>query len=152
MRVAKFPRVANPTFIATPEDATFTLAFRDNTDGKYYAKRSDGIVEPLGGGGGAVTSETGVTATGTNQATAANITKDYVRVTVNPLVPGVGVKVLPAVVNARQRVVNDTANPLLVYPQLGEQFEGLGANAPLVIAPAMSVETFCFTAGSIVLL
>lgn len=71
-----------------------------------------------------------LTATGTTQATAYQLTAAANVVTV--VAAGSGVMLPPS---GPARVLNRSANSLLVYPAVGQAIENNGLNAPVLIAP-----------------
>lgn len=55
---------------------------------------------------------------------------------------------LPASVAGMQAtIINAGANPLNIYPALGDQIDALGINAPLVLAAGKSAQLTCAIAG-----
>jgi hypothetical protein len=57
------------------------------------------------------------------------------------------VKLLAATQHLRQTVRNTSANDLDIYPQSGENFNGLAANAPYTLSGGGIVTFVCFTSG-----
>ncbi len=72
-----------------------------------------------------------VTAAGSNQGTATQLTSDYNVVTTTPASTGV---ILPAsLAGNKVTVVNVGANALLVYPPVGAAIDGLSVNIPVSV-------------------
>lgn len=94
----------------------------------------------------AVNASAAVTAAGTTQATALLLSSTFT--VVNSVPAGAGVVLPTSTASLRFVVYNDdAANSLLVYPDTGSQFEALGANVPISIAPGGRVEFVCTAAG-----
>ena len=77
----------------------------------------------------------GLSAAGTNQATATPIVvqlSEYTNVRA-----GTGVR-LPAVTNCSLTILNNGLNNLLIYPSVGDRIFGLAVNAPSFIIPGES--------------
>lgn len=74
----------------------------------------------------------GLTATGTNQATALALTSQWNEVDTTP--SGSGVLLSSYQQGQSQSVLNNGANPLNVYPPPGAQINALGVNAPFVLS------------------
>lgn len=98
---------------------------------KFFLSLSTVLSNLIGGVLG-FTSETGVTATGTTQATARAMTTEWIVITTTPLNSGVGLVGFGAGVPSE--VFNHGVNPLKVYPPVGSQIDALGVNAPYVLA------------------
>jgi hypothetical protein len=77
---------------------------------------------------------TGLTAAGTNQATALELTANINRM--GTVAVGTGVKLNSAITAGLPQIVfNGGANPLLVYPATGGAINSLPANAGMTLAP-----------------
>lgn len=152
---------ANPiTITADPLDKINNLAsiILNTNKGQLQLEIVDGnawgaeLVQSAPSGAG-ITSSTGLVAAGLTQGTATPIPSDYNRFgTVTPIANGGLLK--PAVVNAKQIILNDSAPPvnMNIYPQVGQAFEGLPANAPVTLVGGAQMEVFCFVAGAWVIL
>jgi hypothetical protein len=94
------------------------------------------------------TVSTGVTAyAGGGQANATQLNNEYNKVTVVASNAD-SVKLRAATKGLRQVVTNsDSAQNCDVYPQTGDNFEGLAANASTSVAFGTTKEFFCFTDG-----
>ena len=84
---------------------------------------------------------TGITAAGTNQATATALAAPTffaspATFVVSTVASGTGVVLPAAIAGMDITVVNAGANPLLVYPATGGSIDGAAANAPMSIPPA----------------
>lgn len=77
-----------------------------------------------------------VTAAGSTQGTATAITSDLAIITSGAAGTGV---ITPA--TGWTKIWNDTANTLSVYPPSGAQWEALGTNIPVALAPGVAIET-----------
>lgn len=92
---------------------------------------TDGITAHAGGGQGSATaliaSQNFIDTVGTN---------------------GDSVKVLAALKNRAQLIVNDGLNDLSVYPQSGENFSGQAANAALTVSPGGLLNISCAVIGT----
>ena len=75
--------------------------------------------------------ETGIVATGTNQATAYDLSigANYIAT----VAAGTGVVLDSTTAGTAQTVYNGGANPLLVYPDTGAAINQLATNAPMVL-------------------
>ncbi len=95
------------------------------------------------------TSTDGITATpGGDQGSSIELTTLYNNVTVVAS-PDDGVKLLAAIKNVRQTVINgDATNDLDIYPQVGDAFYGQGVNAPFVLTAGSTLSVLCFTDGT----
>lgn len=91
------------------------------------------------------TVDTGLTATGTNQATALQLNAQWNEV--DTAAAGTGVLLESLQQGQSQTVSNQGANNLNVYPPPGFQIDALGENAPYVLAPATTI-TFGFWSDS----
>lgn len=90
-----------------------------------------------------------VAATGNNQATAAALpAASRIKVTAADGVKAV--KFVTAIVGQEVEIMNtDAAGVLVVYPAVGDNFEGLADDVALTggLAPLSSLRVCCFTAG-----
>jgi hypothetical protein len=94
-----------------------------------------------------LSTETGITAyAGGGQANARALTAFDNEVTTVASAND-SVKLLSAVKHRRQTVRNDSVNDLDIYPQSGENFNGLAANAPYTLSGGGIVTFVCFTNG-----
>ena len=80
------------------------------------------------------------TATGTTQATAAQITTDYV--TVTTATAGQGIIAASAAGGKNCTITNKTAVSIVLYPAVGQSFDGLATNAGITMQPNSLVELF----------
>ena len=88
---------------------------------------------------------TGLTATGTTQATAYEVTTAKAAFTT--VAAGTGAVLDDqATAGDSQLIYNGGANPLTVYPPSGASFNGLAANGGILIAPSTACEFHCLTA------
>ncbi len=89
---------------------------------------------------------TGIVAAGTSQGTATLITDKYSSVSTVPTGTGV---VLPTFVNigvgVTLTILNDGANPLLIYPQSGASIDSLSVNAPFTLAVGGRINLICIS-------
>lgn len=97
----------------------------------------DGLILNSGTLSAAQTLTSGITATGTNQGTAAPLTSDIN--IVGTVASGTGV-ILTSSPPFHQRVANRGANSLLVYPNSGAQIENYGTNAGALLTVGSSVD------------
>lgn len=96
------------------------------------------LVNYIGDGDGAGLTETGITATGTTQATAYLLRNENSEVTT--VAVGTGVVVSNHLNPGRQQTIFNTgANPVKVYPRLGLQINALGTNIPFLLSPNTGV-------------
>lgn len=58
------------------------------------------------------------------------------------------VKTISATQHRRQRIRNNGANDVAIYPQTGDQIDSLGVNVPYILSPGNIVEFVCFSAGT----
>lgn len=107
----------------------------------------------LGGGTPWPTTASGLSATGTTQATALQLTAvTNVLQTVGAgsgvVLPSTSSGIAPSQPQSGQPylVVNGGANALNVYPPVGFQIDGLGANAPYSLASGKSQIFWCISA------
>lgn len=91
------------------------------------------------------TTATGLKATGTNQATALQLSSQWNEV--DTVAAGTGVLLSALQVGQSQTAFNGSANALLVYPPPGSQINALGANVAFSLA-AGSRATFDFTSAT----
>lgn len=84
-----------------------------------------------------------VTPAGGGQAGATQLTK-YDNHVDTVAAPGDGVKFLPAVKCLKQRIKNNGAFWIWVYPPLGANFLGLAINQPVKLNPGNGFEVTCF--------
>lgn len=102
-------------------------------------------------GGGLPSFESGIIATGSNQATASILTKEVN--SVDDVSSGTGVINDALELAGTSRLVqNFGANDLLLYPFLGSNFRGQLANEPVTIAPGNQKEYFAYTNGVLTLI
>lgn len=89
-------------------------------------------------------SQTGISAAGTNQATATALTTsdNFKLFEITSVAAGAGVKLPASAASHRLVIVNRSFNPLKVYPASGGTADAGGANVPTVIAGESSV-LFC---------
>jgi hypothetical protein len=80
---------------------------------------------------------TGLTATGTDQASAAPLTAQTNIVTTVPT--GAGMILPGGIVSGTMVITNASANDLLVYPPDGAQIGSYAVNAPVAISPGQTV-------------
>ena len=85
-------------------------------------------------------SNNSVTAVGTNQATAFQITTDFVTVTSSSV--GSGVVVSTASGGKNCIISNKSSNTILVYPAVGQTFDSLGVNSPISLPVNGLLELF----------
>lgn len=79
----------------------------------------------------------GLTATGTNQATALALTRQWS--TITTVASGTGVLVPPIATGTQATIWNDDAtNDLLIYPLTGMQIDALGTNNPYTLPAGKS--------------
>lgn len=90
------------------------------------------LIADLVGGVLGFTVQNGVEATGNSQATALQMTTEWIEVTMTPA--GSGVMLQPFGPGVPSSVFNRGANPLKVYPPVGAQIDALGVNQPYVLA------------------
>lgn len=88
------------------------------------------------GGGSAPTFAGGLTAAGTTQATAYQLTTQNAQF--STVASGTGAILTANAVGIGQTIINDGVNLLLVYPVSGQNFTGLAANIPVQIPPGGS--------------
>lgn len=89
-------------------------------------------------------SESGITATGTNQSTAYSVTTAVA--SFGTVAAGTGaVLSSQAVSGDSQLVYNGGANPLNVYPPSGAAFNGLPVNIPCVLPVNTACDFRCLT-------
>lgn len=106
-------------------------------------------------GMGAFTFSSGISAAGTNQATATVLTKTRNRI--DTVGSGTGVKEdVAAVVGMTRTIQNNGVNDLLWYPFGTNQFYEtgtglLGAGVPITIAPGNSAAYVCYNTGELTL-
>lgn len=93
------------------------------------------------------TVDTGLVATGTNQATALQLSAQWNEVDTVPA--GTGVLLSAYQSGQSQSVFNGGANALNVYPPPGTQINALGVNAAYVLAPGARVSFDFFSANQI---
>lgn len=91
------------------------------------------------------TVDTGLVATGTNQATALQLVKQWNEV--DTVAPGTGVLLSAYQKGQAQTVFNQGANALLIYPPPGSQIDALGVNVAYSLASGARV-TFDFTSAT----
>ena len=84
------------------------------------------------------------TAAGTTQATATQITTDYVTITSATALQGAIAALAAAGKNCT--ISNKTLVTVYLYPAIGQSFDGLGINAPIAILPYGLVELFGISA------
>jgi len=120
-----------PVSVATLSYTEFTC----NTDGVYVFRH---II-------GSYLSDTTITAfAGGGQANATQLNKEYNKVTV-VATTGDSVKLKAAKRGVRQIIVNaDTAEAMDVFPQSGDNYEGLAVNLAVSLTFGASMEAFCF--------
>lgn len=92
-----------------------------------------------------VTTSDGLVATGTNQATALQLTSQWNEVDTVPA--GSGVLLSALQVGQSQTVFNEGVNPLNVYPPPGARINALALNAPFPLGTG-SRATFDFTSDT----
>lgn len=96
------------------------------------------------------TYESGISAAGTNQATATVLTKNFTRV--DTVGSGTGV-IEPTALLKRGRVANNGLNDLKFYPQGSNKFYDMSAHdflspaAPFTIAPGNSIDWVRYESG-----
>jgi hypothetical protein len=101
---------------------------------------------------GGYTSQAGITAyAGGGQSQAFQLTSEYNKLD-TVATAGDSVKVSQASANKRHVIVNNGANDCAVFPVASENFEGLPANAAVSLSAGMSMEVFCFTNGTWVII
>ena len=108
---------------------------------KFFVSLS-AVLSNLVGGVLGFTSQSGVTAVGTTQATAFPMSTEWVVITTTPL--NGGVKLAGFGAGTPSQVFNRGANPLKVYPPVGGQIDALGVNNPYVLA-ATKMQNFSQT-------
>lgn len=86
--------------------------------------------------------DTGLVATGTNQATALQLTAQWNEV--DTIAPNTGVLLSAYNAGQSQTVFNQGANALLVYPAPGSQIDALGENVAFSLGSGLRA-TFDFT-------
>ncbi len=91
------------------------------------------------------TTDLGLAATGTNQATAPQLTSQWNVISTTPL--GAGVLLSSYQAGQSQTVFNQGANALSVYPPPGSQIDALGTNIAYSLAPGLR-HTFDFISGT----
>ena len=102
----------------------------------------------IGDGDGAGLDETGITATGTTQATAYLLRAQNSEVTT--VAAGSGVVVSNHLTAGRQQVIfNAGANALKVYPRTGTQINALPTNQAFYLAPNTGVLLQCVSSTRI---
>ena len=119
------------------------------------------VVQVLGQGGavksgqtlsnlfyGSFTTQDGLTAVGTTQGAGPLLNKSINRFTTVGL--GLSATLLPSVAGMELTVINDGANPLIVFPAVGDQINGAGANVSFSQSQTTAAVTiyYCVTAGS----
>lgn len=62
--------------------------------------------------------------------------------------PNDSVKLMSAVKNRRQKVRNNGANDVDIYPQTGQNFTGYATDAPFTLSPGMVWEFVCAVNGT----
>lgn len=87
----------------------------------------------------------GLTATGTNQATALQLSSQWNEVDTTPV--GTGVLLSGYQPGQAQVVLNAGVNPLKVYPPPGMQINALGVNAPFALGAGLRQTFDFFTSG-----
>lgn len=85
----------------------------------------------------------GLTATGTNQATAYALTAADNEFTT--VADGTGGVLYAGTPGDTQSVYNGGSNPLNIYPPSGSQINGIGTNNPVVVPPATGCLFLCLT-------
>ncbi len=98
----------------------------------------------------------GISAAGTNQATATILTKEINRIDTVGVGTGVIDNAAPTV-GFKRTVQNNGANDLLYYPFLGKRFYVIGAglmavNAPITIGSGNQVSVICYNANETTLI
>lgn len=84
---------------------------------------------------------------GGGQASATSLTATYNFIDTVATI-GDSIKALSATANAFQYIQNNGANELNIYPQSGQLFKGLAANAPIAISAGGQLSIACATAGT----
>ena len=130
----------NPVRIQGLQSASDTLYLTVDATGVMHTGVAAG-----GGSGFTWTMNTGLTATGTNQATALALTKKVNDIATTT--SGTGVVLPSATLSDYIQVTNHGLFPLLVYPAVGESVDGLTQNAPLTLLEGQSYRAACPTAG-----
>jgi hypothetical protein len=101
---------------------------------------------------GGYTSQAGITAfAGGGQTSAFQLTSEYNKVD-TVATSGDSVKAASASGNKRQVIINNGANDCDVFPAATENFDGLAADTAVNLAAGMSMEIFCFTNGTWVII
>lgn len=113
--------------------------------GKFLNESGQYETAPGGGGGYIFTNTTGLTSTGTNQATALLLSSKIN--TINSVPAGTGVRLPSAVISDFMTIVNHGVNELLIYPASGESVEGGAANIPFVLFEGQTYRIGCNTTG-----
>ena len=109
------------------------------------------LIDTLANNGTLVGSAAGLTATGTNQATALVITSAKNRI--DTVAAGTGVKPnQTAAVGFSQTVQNEGANDLAYFPFLGDNILGQAVNTSVTISAGNQLTVFCYTAGELTLI
>lgn len=88
---------------------------------------------------------TGLTATGTTQATALALTAEWNEITSTPANSGVGLRAFGIGLNSL--VFNFGGANLRIYPPVGVQIDALGANNPYVLANGAQRNFYQLTAA-----
>ena len=121
--------------VAVPLAASSYIEFVSRVDGSYLYRQITGYYSK----------ETTITAyAGGGQANAIQLISEYNKVTV-VATAGDSVKLKAAKAGMRQVIVNaDTAEAMDVFPQTGDNFEGLAVNVAVSLTFGASMEAFCF--------
>ena len=90
-----------------------------------------------------------VTAAGTNQSTATELTNAVNYITT--VAAGTGVVLYSGLTAGdSQLIYNAGANPLLIYPFSGAQINGIGTNAGITLPIATAIELTCISSTQLI--
>ena len=107
------------------------------------------LINYIGGGEGAVLTETSVSAAGTTQATATRLQNQYSDVTTVASGAGVVLSVLLAP-SEEQTVFNAGANSLSIYPPSGMKINALTTNAAIQLPPSTGMIFKCVSTTRVI--
>lgn len=120
-------------------------------DGKSFNLSDDGyqyLLSLLNAAANSISTssvDSDLTATGTNQATALQLSSQWNEITTT--LPGTGVLLQALQTGQSQTVFNEGANALNVYPPPGAQIDTSAVNVPYVLGAGLR-HTFDFTSAS----
>ena len=138
--------ITNTLHVSASTNPVRIQGLQSASDTQYLTVDGTGVMHlGTGGSGFSWTMNTGLTATGTNQATALPLTKKVNDILITA--SGTGVILPSATVSDYIQVTNHGNFPLLVYPAVGESVENLVQNSPLTLLEGQSYKAGCPTNG-----